>query len=122
MRAAVCTRNGPPEVVELLERPMPSPGPGVRLRAHAEHACVRADRVAPKPPGLDRAQAAALCFGGTTMLDVRRRGPGALAAAGRYVPVIDRVYPFEAIRDAHARLDSGRERGSVVFRMSDPRH
>jgi NADPH:quinone reductase-like Zn-dependent oxidoreductase len=50
--------------------------------------------------------------------DVRRLGE--LAADGRFVPVIDRVYPFEAIRDAHARVDSGRKRGSVVVRMRDP--
>jgi NADPH:quinone reductase-like Zn-dependent oxidoreductase len=326
MRAAVCTRYGPPEVVELQERPVPSPGPGellVRVRAstvssadrriraldlprgfgplarpalgfarprrpvlgtelagdvvalgagvtgfapgdavfafpgaglgaHAEYACVRAERAAPKPSGLDWSQAAALCFGGTTMLDFYRRGGlaegervlvngasgtvgtaavrlacdagarvtgvcsadaadlvralgaervidrgaedfarsgelwdvivdvagtapwrrsapllaprgrlllvladlpamlsapwhtwvdgrrvvagpvaergedvrrlGELAAAGRFVPVIDRVYPFEAIRDAHARVDSGRKRGSVVVRMGDPQH
>jgi NADPH:quinone reductase-like Zn-dependent oxidoreductase len=38
----------------------------------------------------------------------------ALAETGAYRPVIDQVFPFERIADAHARVDSGRKRGSVV--------
>jgi NADPH:quinone reductase-like Zn-dependent oxidoreductase len=37
-----------------------------------------------------------------------------LAEAGAYRPVIDQVFPFARIADAHARVDSGRKRGSVV--------
>ena len=37
-----------------------------------------------------------------------------LAATGAYRPVIDQVFPFERIADAHARVESGRKRGSVV--------
>lgn len=38
----------------------------------------------------------------------------ALAEAGEYRPVIDQVFPLERIAEAHARVDSGRKRGSVV--------
>jgi NADPH:quinone reductase-like Zn-dependent oxidoreductase len=37
-----------------------------------------------------------------------------LASAGAFKPVIDSVYPLERIVEAHARVDTGRKRGSVV--------
>ncbi len=37
-----------------------------------------------------------------------------LAEAGGYRPVIDQVFPFDRIADAHARVETGRKRGSVV--------
>jgi NADPH:quinone reductase-like Zn-dependent oxidoreductase len=37
-----------------------------------------------------------------------------LAAAGTYRPVIDRRYAFSQMREAHAHVDTGRKRGSVV--------
>lgn len=37
-----------------------------------------------------------------------------LCEAGAFKPVIDRVFPFEDIADAHARVDTGRKVGSVV--------
>ena len=42
---------------------------------------------------------------------------GALAAAGEYLPVIDRRYAFEEIADAHRYVDTGRKRGNVVITM-----
>lgn len=38
-----------------------------------------------------------------------------LAEAGVFKPVIDRHYPFEQIVDAHAYVDTGHKRGSVVI-------
>ena len=38
-----------------------------------------------------------------------------LAAAGEIRPVIDRTYPLDRISDAHAYVDTGRKRGSVVI-------
>lgn len=38
----------------------------------------------------------------------------ALAEAGAYRPVIDQVFPFERIAEAHARVETRRKRGSVV--------
>ena len=38
----------------------------------------------------------------------------AMAEAGAYRPVIDQVFPFDRIADAHARVETGRKRGSVV--------
>ncbi|WP_349426721.1 zinc-binding dehydrogenase [Microbacterium sp. LWS13-1.2] len=43
-----------------------------------------------------------------------------LAAAGDVRPVIDRVYPLDRIREAHAYVDSGRKRGSVIVTLADP--
>ncbi|GAB4383547.1 NAD(P)-dependent alcohol dehydrogenase [Albidovulum sp.] len=37
-----------------------------------------------------------------------------LAARGVYKPLIDSTFPFERIVEAHARVDTGRKRGSVV--------
>lgn len=41
-----------------------------------------------------------------------------IALAGRFTPVIDRVYPFDEIRAAHAYVDQGRKKGNVVVRVS----
>ncbi|MEE9319590.1 MAG: NAD(P)-dependent alcohol dehydrogenase [Granulosicoccus sp.] len=38
-----------------------------------------------------------------------------LAESGQYKPVIDRCYPFQQIAEAHAYVDTGRKRGSVVI-------
>lgn len=40
-----------------------------------------------------------------------------LAEQGRFTPVIDRCYPFEAMQEAHRYVDSGRKRGNVVVRV-----
>jgi NADPH:quinone reductase-like Zn-dependent oxidoreductase len=42
-----------------------------------------------------------------------------LADAGKLRPVIDRTYPLERIAEAHAYVDTGRKRGSVVVTVSD---
>ena len=42
----------------------------------------------------------------------------ARAAEGTYRAVIDGVYPFARIAEAHARVDSGRKRGSVVITLA----
>lgn len=34
---------------------------------------------------------------------------------GGFFPLIDRVYPFEHVRNAHAHVDTGRKKGSVVL-------
>jgi NADPH:quinone reductase-like Zn-dependent oxidoreductase len=48
------------------------------------------------------------------------RGLAALAEEGRFVPLIDRSYPLEGIGEAHARVATGRKRGSVVVTMNEP--
>lgn len=47
-----------------------------------------------------------------------------LAAAGALKPVIDRSYPLEDAVEAHAYVDTGRKRGSVVLTIPDrhPKH
>jgi NADPH:quinone reductase-like Zn-dependent oxidoreductase len=42
------------------------------------------------------------------------------AAGGLFVPVIDSSFPLERIADAHARVDSGHKRGSVVVTFGAP--
>ena len=42
----------------------------------------------------------------------------ALARSGALKPVIDSVYPWAEMRAAHARVDSGRKRGSVVVQVA----
>jgi NADPH:quinone reductase-like Zn-dependent oxidoreductase len=43
---------------------------------------------------------------------------GALAESGVFAPVIDRTYPLARIADAHAYVDTGRKKGSVVVTLS----
>jgi D-arabinose 1-dehydrogenase-like Zn-dependent alcohol dehydrogenase len=38
-----------------------------------------------------------------------------LVRSGRAKPVIDRVYPLEEIREAHARLEAGEQLGKIVL-------
>ncbi len=42
-----------------------------------------------------------------------------LLAAGTIRAVVDRVYPFDQIRDAYAYVDSGRKRGAVVLTIQN---
>lgn len=42
----------------------------------------------------------------------------AMAEAGAYRPVIDRVYPLELAAEAHAYVDTGRKRGNVVLTVA----
>ena len=42
-----------------------------------------------------------------------------LAAKGEVLPFIDRVYPFDQIAAAHAHVDGGHKRGSVVVSLVD---
>ena len=42
-----------------------------------------------------------------------------LAEAGRFLPVIDRSYPFAQMRETHRHVDPGHTRGSVVVRLGD---
>jgi len=42
-----------------------------------------------------------------------------LAENGTLKPVVDRIYPFEKMRDAHAYVDTGRKKGAVVITLAD---
>jgi NADPH:quinone reductase-like Zn-dependent oxidoreductase len=43
---------------------------------------------------------------------------GELAESGAFKPVIDRTYPLARIAEAHAYVDTGRKKGSVVITLS----
>lgn len=93
MRAAVYRRYGGPEVVRVETVPRPRPRPGeVLVRVHASTV------LAGGAP--ERLADLALLV--------------SLAEAGRYMPPIDRTYPLDRIAEAHAYVDTGRKRGSVV--------
>jgi putative PIG3 family NAD(P)H quinone oxidoreductase len=40
-------------------------------------------------------------------------------AAGRYKPVIDRLFPLEAAADAHHRIDGGEHVGKIILTVND---
>jgi NADPH:quinone reductase-like Zn-dependent oxidoreductase len=40
-----------------------------------------------------------------------------LIERGKFTPVIEQIYPFEEIAKAHAHVDTGRKRGSVVINL-----
>ena len=40
------------------------------------------------------------------------------AASGAFRPFIDRAYPLECVAEAHACVDGGHKRGSVVLTMA----
>ncbi len=41
----------------------------------------------------------------------------ALVEEGAFFPLIDRIYPFEHIRRAHAHVDTGRKKGAVLLSL-----
>jgi NADPH:quinone reductase-like Zn-dependent oxidoreductase len=41
-----------------------------------------------------------------------------LAESGKYRPVIDRIFPLERVAEAHAYVDTGRKKGSVVITVA----
>ncbi len=43
----------------------------------------------------------------------------ALAETGAFQPVIDRIYPFEQIVEAHRYVDTGRKKGNVIIAVCD---
>jgi NADPH:quinone reductase-like Zn-dependent oxidoreductase len=42
-----------------------------------------------------------------------------LAADGIFKPVIDQVYPFTKMKEAHARAETGHKTGSVVVTLNE---
>jgi NADPH:quinone reductase-like Zn-dependent oxidoreductase len=41
-----------------------------------------------------------------------------IAASGAYRPLVDRVYPFEKVSEAHAYVEQGHKRGNVVMTIA----
>ena len=123
MRAAICTRYGPPEVLELGEVPMPSPGSHqVRIRIHASAVSVTDCYVR------CAMNFARLRFRVMARLAIGLRRPrqpilgsalaGEIDAAGKAVKrfaVGDRVYGYSGMRfGTYAEYVCLRETGSLV--------
>jgi NADPH:quinone reductase-like Zn-dependent oxidoreductase len=84
------------------------------LREHGRFLAIAADLPAmfARPVGTKRSLAGPAT---ERLEDVRELGR--LAAAGVLRPVIDQIFPFDRLPDAHARVDSGHKRGSAVVQI-----
>jgi NADPH:quinone reductase-like Zn-dependent oxidoreductase len=76
---------------------------------------------APFTRWFSRGRRAAIAF--TGLRDARQKAEELgllveLIDAGAFVPVIDRIVPFDDIVDAHRRVDTGHKAGSVVVAMT----
>lgn len=106
MRAAVCTRYGPPEVLELREVAMPSPGSHqVRIRIHASAVSVTDCRVrsdlSSAPIALRFLARLAVGFGRPRQPILGSALAGEIEAVGKAVKrfsVGDRVYGYSGMR------------------------
>jgi NADPH:quinone reductase-like Zn-dependent oxidoreductase len=58
-------------------------------------------------------------FGSTMGTKEDFEGAYELVASGRARPIVDRVFPFEEAAAAHEYLESGRQFGKVVLKISD---
>jgi NADPH:quinone reductase-like Zn-dependent oxidoreductase len=86
---------------------------GVVLLVIADLAGVLGAKLRPVRGGIRRIQDAGAVTGAHLEDFVRMAGSGAIR------PVIDRVYDLEAIREAHAYVDTGRKRGNVMLTIGD---
>ena len=119
MKAAIYERYGPPDVAHVAEIDMPVCGPDqVLIRVHAatvSSADGRA-RTLSMPPSFGLLARPIFGFKGP-----RNKDLAALAASGRFTPVVDSIYPLAEIVAAHERVDTGHKRGNVAISMA-PAH
>jgi len=107
MRAVGITRFGGPEVLQIVERPVPEPGPGeVRIRVAAAtvnptDTVLRSGRHG-APDGLEPPYVPGMELAG-------------LAAAGRITLRVARAMPAEQAAEAHRLLEAGGVRGRLVL-------
>jgi NADPH:quinone reductase-like Zn-dependent oxidoreductase len=87
------------------------PGPG----SHAEYAVAGEEHLLPRPARLSFEEAAALPAAGMSALQVLRE-LARLVEGGQLRPVVGDVFPLDAIREAHLRMQSGHARGKIVVR------
>ena len=120
MRAVVCTRYGPPEVLRLKELATPTPRKNelrTRIRATAVTSSdchVQGLRLTPAHRIMARLALgwnAPRAVGTSAVQLVRHIGA---EVTGEIRPVIDRTYALDDISDAHAYVDNGHKRGNVV--------
>ena len=115
MRAVGITRFGGPEVLQIVERPVPEPGPGeVRIRVAAAtvnptDTVLRSGRHG-APDGLEPPYVPGMELAGT--IDA---APVGLAAAGRITLRVARTMPAGQAAEAHRLLEAGGVRGRLVL-------
>ena len=126
MRAAVCERYGPPEVLRVVDVPVPTPeAREVRIAVVASAVTssdtfIRGLRLPPAYRALARLR---MGLTGTPRFTVDQLMElTALNEIGALRPVVDRVFPLEQIVDAHRYVETGHKRGNVVVTMGDEAH
>jgi len=111
MRAVGITRFGGPEVLQIVERPVPEPGPGeVRIRVAAAtvnptDTVLRSGRHG-APDGLEPPYVPGMELAGT--IDAAR-------PAGRITLRVARTMPAGQAAEAHRLLEAGGVRGRLVL-------
>ena len=92
MKAVICTRYEPPDVLQLADVPSPTPR-NKQLLVRV----ITVDDGLPRPRAQD-------------MLFIKQ-----FFESGQFRAVIDRTYPLERIVEAHTYVDQGHKKGNVVI-------
>ncbi|MDQ7079277.1 MAG: zinc-binding dehydrogenase [Paracoccaceae bacterium] len=143
MKAFTHSRYGPPSVLHLQEIATPRPGASeILIRVHATTVSSGDHRARAltargrlllvnsslgdmlRAPFVSRRNGKKLMAGVALADKEILETLAGLVAQGHFTPVIDWIYPFSEMRKAHAHVDTGHKRGSVVISLihDEPAH